>query len=222
MSGRCCRTASNSRVSSALVRPAMLPPMISGWCSRSRPCRSSSTYRAAPRKLPPRVILAITVRSPSGARVVPRTSARTVPRNRVTSSRASRTSGRARLATALGHAPRDGIDVGREAAERVVRLAVDLGYRTHRPTRRQRPREHRLTHVRREADPEVARDLGELVPLALRSAGRERWRHGDEDERVAVIAASLRAGRRHRTTCASWLQGYSKLVPGRSVSRASL
>jgi hypothetical protein len=77
--------------------------------------------------------------SPSGLRVVPRTSARTVPTNRVTSSRASRTSGAARLTTTLSHASGDGIDVGRELAQGVVRLAVHLGYRAHRSARGERP-----------------------------------------------------------------------------------
>jgi hypothetical protein len=61
--------------------------------------------------------------------------------------------GRTRLATTLSHPSGDGVDIGRQPPQGVVRLAVDPGYRTHRPARRQRSRKDDLAHVRRQADP---------------------------------------------------------------------
>jgi hypothetical protein len=76
--------------------------------------------------------------------------------------------GRAGFPTAFRHTSRNDVDVGCETGEGVVRLAVDLGYRTHRPAWRHGPRKHRLAHVRRRADAEVAGDFRELVSLAFR------------------------------------------------------
>lgn len=167
------RTASNSRVSSCLVRAAMLPPMISGSRSRSSSRLSLRTYLAAPPKPCPRVILAITrADRPRSSCPGPRHERCRAagPRHRWPSAP------RPSQASAV---PRSGREPsgsgGRPPARARGRSAGSPRGWDGRPTVWQGTGEDHLAHVHREAQAHLPGHTQELVAFPRREA---HWDHG--------------------------------------------